>query len=181
MNQNQSPKISKTLKEAFKKIKLFIFDVDGTLTDGNLYFAENSGEIKAFGVTDGLAMKVAGRLGYKVAIVTGRESEMVERRTRELSLAACRQKVWNKKESCLEIMTELGMTKAETLFMGDDIIDIPGMRACGIGVAVSNSSPEVLEEADYITQKSGGKGAAREVITLVLESQNRSLMEAFDF
>jgi 3-deoxy-D-manno-octulosonate 8-phosphate phosphatase (KDO 8-P phosphatase) len=181
MSPVNKSELSPALLEAFKKIKLFIFDVDGTLTDGNLYFAENGGEIKAFGVTDGLAMKVAGRLGYKVAIVTGRESEMVERRTKELSLAACRQKVWNKKESCLDVMKELGSKPEETLFMGDDIIDIPGMRACAVGVAVLNSSPEVLAEADYITEKPGGKGAAREVITLVLESQGRSLMEAFEF
>jgi 3-deoxy-D-manno-octulosonate 8-phosphate phosphatase (KDO 8-P phosphatase) len=106
---------------------------------------------------------------------------MVLHRSGELGLFACVQKVWNKKEACEKIIKQAGLKKEQVLFVGDDIIDIPGMKACGVSAAVADSSSEVLEQADFVTFRSGGQGAAREIISLVLKCQNRSLMEAFDF
>lgn len=193
------------LNERLKAVRLMVFDVDGTLTDGRItYFEVPPGtaigapcgatsevfhgtiangrgalEAKSFHVTDGLAIKIAGILGYRVALVTGRKSPIVEARAAELGITLLRQGVWDKAAEMRSLLIETGFTKSQCLFMGDDIIDLPGMGECGVSVAPADAEAEVAAAVDWITRRPGGRGAAREVITGVLDAQGRSLKEAF--
>lgn len=174
------------LQERLEAIKLFIFDVDGTLTDGRITYVESASprgeatcEAKAFHVTDGLAMKIAGMLGYRVAIVTGRRSPIVEARAAELGITLVRQRVWDKAAEVVSLLAETGFSKEQALFMGDDIIDLPGMGEAGVSAAPADAEAEVAAKVDWITRRPGGRGAAREVVTGVLAAQGRSLEEAF--
>lgn len=165
--------------EILKPVKCLIFDVDGTLTDGRLNYTERGEEFKSFWVNDGLAMKIATRMGYHLAMVTGRTTDIVRRRAEDVGITIIRQGIWDKGVEVRSIAEELGLDQTEVLFMGDDIIDIPGFMAAGVGVAVANAAREVLAVADVITRAPGGQGAVREIIELVLLSQGRSLMDAF--
>lgn len=174
------------LLERLKAISLIVFDVDGTLTDGRITYLEvpfsaegRTSEAKAFHVTDGLAMKIAGILGYRVALVTGRKSSIVEVRAAELGITLVRQGVWDKASEMRSLLSETGLSREQALFMGDDIIDLPGMRESGISAAPADAEAEVAAAVDWITVRPGGRGAVREVITGILAAQERSLGEAF--
>ncbi|PKK91489.1 MAG: phenylphosphate carboxylase subunit delta [Candidatus Wallbacteria bacterium HGW-Wallbacteria-1] len=165
--------------EILRPIKCLIFDVDGTLTDGHLNYTDRGEEFKSFWVNDGLAMKIASRMGFQIALVTGRVTDIVQRRAEDIGATIVRQGIWDKGVEVESITADLGLDRSEILFMGDDIIDIPGMMKAGVGVAVANAAREVLAVADIITRASGGAGAAREIIELVFQAQGSSLFDAF--
>lgn len=153
-----------------EKIKLLLLDCDGVLTDGRLYFSGNGEELKVFDVQDGQGIVNWIRAGNFIGIVSGRSSLIVERRAAELGIQFVRQGVKNKLEVAREIWAETGIDPEGTAFVGDDIPDIETMQACGVGVAVSNAVVEVKEAANHITTTSGGRGAVREVIDMLLKS-----------
>lgn len=153
------------------KIKLLLLDCDGVLTDGRLYFSANGEELKVFDVQDGQAIVNWIRAGNIVGIISGRSSSIVERRAAELGIQFVHQGVKNKLETAQAIWSETGIDSASTAFVGDDLPDIELMQACGKGVAVANAVAEVKEAADDLTLKSGGRGAVREVIDMLMSAR----------
>ncbi len=161
------------LAEALKRIRLIIFDVDGVLTDGKIVFAGSDLEIKSFQVRDGHGIKIAKRCGLEIALVTGRSSEVVARRARELGLERVFQGMKDKRPALAELLDSLGLEPAQVAVLGDDIVDIPLMRRVGVGFTVPEAPKEVRESATYVTRHRGGDGAAREIIEMILKAQGR--------
>jgi len=152
-------------------IDLLLLDCDGVLTDGRLYFSANGEELKVFDVHDGQGIVSWIRSGRQVGIISGRSSAIVARRAAELGIRFVRQGVKDKLETAREIWDESGMVPAGTAFVGDDLPDIEIMRECGLGIAVANAVDDVKRAAAYVTTKSGGRGAVREAIDMLM---NRS-------
>ncbi len=159
--------------EKIRKIRLMIFDVDGVLTDGRIIYTDTGVEIKAFDVQDGHGMKLLVRSGIDLGIITGRYSRATEIRAQEIGIKYVRQNAKNKLEAYEEILSESGYSDEQVGYMGDDLIDIPVMRRVGWSVAVPNANHHIFPYAHYITQKSGGRGACREVCEIILKVQNK--------
>jgi 3-deoxy-D-manno-octulosonate 8-phosphate phosphatase (KDO 8-P phosphatase) len=178
-------------KSRAKKIKLLLFDVDGVLTDGKLFFLpaagqENRGtaigldltsqgsiEIKGFHAHDGVAISLARVAGIKTGLITKRASETVAVRARDLKLNHIRQGIQDKLGAFREILAQEKLTAAEACFVGDDVIDLPVMWNCGFAVAVANARDEVKKDAHYVTKHRGGDGALRDAVDFILKSQGR--------
>ncbi len=151
------------------KIKLIAVDVDGTLTDGKLYFFEGSREpAKAFNVKDGMAVHLARQAGIRIAIISGLASRAAEERARKLGIEEAHFGVRDKRGVMEKIMKKYGIKKGEAVFLGDDIQDIPAMEAAGLGVAVGDAVEEVKKKADLILSSRGGEGALRELVEKIL-------------
>ena len=149
------------------RIKLLLLDCDGVLTDGRLYFSASGEELKVFDVQDGQGIVSWIRSGKLVGIISGRSSPIVERRAAELGIQFVFQGVKSKLEAAKQIWQETGTGPSDTAFIGDDVPDIELMQACEMGIAVSNAVTPVREIAEYVTQKSGGRGGVREVIDML--------------
>ena len=131
--------MKKNIKEKLKKIKLLILDVDGVMTDGRIIMDDEGREIKNFNVRDGHGLKILQRYGIKVAILTGRQSKVVEYRAKDLEIKDVYQKVYNKKEVFEKILKKHKLSPDETAFIGDDIVDIPVLKRVGFSVAVADA------------------------------------------
>lgn len=160
-----------TMIERTQKLKLMVFDVDGVLTDGRIYFSEEGIEIKAFHSLDGHGLKMLRSSGVEVAIMSGRQSKAVDMRAQSLGIQYVYQGVEDKLPVLLELFAKLGITGDQAGFMGDDIVDISSMRRCGLSVAVPNSPLLVRENAHYVTQLAGGHGAVRELCEFIMQIQ----------
>jgi 3-deoxy-D-manno-octulosonate 8-phosphate phosphatase (KDO 8-P phosphatase) len=154
-----------------KDIKLLCLDVDGTLTDGRIFYSDTGQEMRGFDVHDGLGMVLARHAGLTIAWITGRQSSLVEKRAKELKIAYLRQGVHDKKIEIEKITQELGISMDQVAFMGDDINDIVAMQACGVAIAPKNAMPDVQNIAHLITEREGGRGAVREVVEAILRVQ----------
>jgi 3-deoxy-D-manno-octulosonate 8-phosphate phosphatase (KDO 8-P phosphatase) len=161
------------LIQKMSRIKLILMDVDGVLTDGGIILGSQGLEIKIFNVQDGAGITMARLAGLKVGILTGRISEAVQQRATELHFDVVSQGHFNKLTEYEQIKQKLAVNDLEVTYIGDDILDLDVLRRVGFSVAVANARPEVKSEVDYITVASGGKGAVREVIDLILKTQNR--------
>jgi 3-deoxy-D-manno-octulosonate 8-phosphate phosphatase (KDO 8-P phosphatase) len=163
----------------FKTIKLMLFDVDGVLTDGGIIYNDNGEETKVFNVKDGLGMRLLMRAGIQVGIVTGRTSQALAHRCRNLGITLLYQGVRDKKALLNEIVETTGFDFDEIAFMGDDLPDLPIMRKVGFSVAVANAHEYVIKEADVVTRANGGDGAVREICENILKTQGhwKNLME----
>src|SRR5215469_10101702 len=171
-----------------RKIKLLLFDVDGVLTDGKLFFlpdhqksdagsaelsAQGSIEFKGFHAHDGVAISLA-RLGQlRTGLITKRFSETVALRARDLKLEFVRQGSHDKGKAFREIVHTAGLTLAEAAYVGDDIVDLPAMRIAGLAVAVRNARAEVRGESHYTTPHAGGDGALRDAVEFILKAQGK--------
>jgi len=155
-----------------QQIKVLVCDVDGVLTDGAIIYGNGGSELKAFNSRDGLAIKLAGLSGLPVVWLTGRSSEAVARRGRELD-ARVWQGVAEKAAGLRRIADDLGITLAEIAYIGDDLNDLPALRLAGLPIAVADAMPEVIDAAAFVTNASGGRGAVREAIELILHCQQR--------
>lgn len=153
------------------RIEMLVLDVDGVLTDGTIVYTDQGVEIKAFHVRDGSGLKLWTALGKKVGIITARRSTIVERRARELGVTAVIQGADDKKAALVQMIGPLGLTLDEVCAVGDDIVDVPLLRSCGLAAAVADACPEAKEDAHYVTLATGGHGAVREVIELILRTQ----------
>jgi 3-deoxy-D-manno-octulosonate 8-phosphate phosphatase (KDO 8-P phosphatase) len=156
------------------RIRLAVFDVDGTLTDGRLWYSEGGHETKVFHVHDGLGLKQLQANGVLVALITARISHPVALRAEELDIAHVYQGQNDKRACLLELLDALHLAPGQVAFIGDDLPDLPPMRIAGLAVAVANAHPWVAEQAHWQTSKSGGLGAAREVCDLILHAQGKS-------
>lgn len=165
--------IKKNIKEKLKGIKLLILDVDGVMTDGRIIMDNEGREIKNFNVRDGHGIKILQRFGIKVAILTGRQSKVVEHRAKDLEIDDVYQKVFNKKEVFQKILKKHKLSADAAAFMGDDIVDIPVLKSVGFSAAVADAVDVVKKSVDYITNNKGGYGAVREVCELILKAQDK--------
>lgn len=159
------------VKEKAQTIRLLALDVDGVMTDGRLYFAEDGQEFKTFDTQDGHGIKMLQQSGVTVAIITGRNTKLVERRARNLGIAHLLQGREDKLVALHELITNLGLALEQVAYAGDDWPDLPAIRAAGLGVAVANAHAAVREHADYVTTLPGGRGAVREVCDLIMQAQ----------
>jgi 3-deoxy-D-manno-octulosonate 8-phosphate phosphatase (KDO 8-P phosphatase) len=154
-----------------RAVKLLIFDVDGVLTDGGLFFGDDGQEYKSFNSRDGHGIKMLRQSGVDVAILTGRTSQVVLHRARNLGISRIIQGSHDKLPSYLAMLAETGLKAEETAYMGDDIVDLPVLRRCGLALTVPDAPPEVLARAHHVTRALGGRGAAREACELILRAQ----------
>ena len=165
--------LSARLKEKALNVRLLALDVDGVLTDGRLYFAEDGQEFKTFDTQDGHGIKMLQAAGIEVAIITGRTTKLVQRRAGNLGIHHLLQGREDKLVALRELTGELGIALDEVAYVGDDCPDLPAILAVGLGVAVANAHAELRARADHVTTLAGGRGAVREVCDLLLQAQGR--------
>ena len=163
---------AETLTASLQKIKLLALDVDGVLTDGTIYISPAGEVFKGFNAKDGMGISCALRNNLQIAVITGRQSPIVERRCEELGIQLFMQGVKDKRLALQKMAQELGLTREEIAYMGDDLNDIPAFKASGLNFVPADGSIEVLAVADIITKAKGGRGAVREAITMILAAQD---------
>jgi 3-deoxy-D-manno-octulosonate 8-phosphate phosphatase (KDO 8-P phosphatase) len=161
------------LKTRAAAVRLLVLDVDGVLTDGRITYTSNGVEVKSFHVRDGSGIKFWQRLGGQVAIISGRSSAAVDVRAAELGVTMVVQGAADKLAALKDLLQGTGVPADEACGVGDDLPDVPLLRACGLAVAVADACPETRGAAHYVTQAAGGHGAVREVVELVLRAQGR--------
>lgn len=154
-------------------IRLLVLDVDGTMTDGGIYYDSHGTEIKKFAARDGAGLLIARSTGIKVMICTGRESEPVRRRATELKLDYVYQNVRRKSDFLREFMVQNGYAKEEVAYCGDDINDLAAMNLCGFVACPADASDIIRARADYICPQNGGHGAVRGAVQKILETDGR--------
>ena len=151
-----------------RNLRVAIFDVDGVLTDGRLYYADSGEETKAFDVHDGHGMRMLKDNGIALAIITSRASRLVEARSRNLGVDHLFQGVAAKQEAFEALLARCRVTAAECAYAGDDVVDLPVMAQCGLAFSVPGAPPPVQRCAHYVTRAHGGRGAVRELCELIL-------------
>ena len=161
------------LIEKAKKVRMVLVDVDGILTDGGLFLGNNNIELKRFNSQDGLGITIARMAGIKVGIITGRESDLVAVRAKELKMDYISQGHFDKRIPLKEIVENNNVEYDEIAYIGDDILDIPVLKMVGFSATAGNGVPEVKEIVDYVSKNSGGNGAVRDIIEFILKSQNK--------
>lgn len=156
-----------------RRLRLMAFDVDGVLTDGSLFYTDEGVEIKAFNTLDGHGLKMLQQAGITVAIITGRRARCVELRAQNLGIRHLFQAVENKRETLAALLAELGIAADEAGYMGDDVVDLPIMNACGFSATPGDGHALVQCHAALTTARGGGRGAVREACEFILEAQGR--------
>jgi 3-deoxy-D-manno-octulosonate 8-phosphate phosphatase (KDO 8-P phosphatase) len=167
----QPIKANSQLLQRGQAIKLAIFDVDGVLTDGRLYFLADGSEFKTFNTLDGQGIKMLIASGVRTAIISGRSTPVVAKRAQNLGIQHLYQGREDKLVVLDELLAELGLNYADVAYLGDDLPDLPVMRRAGLGMAVANANEFVRQHAHGVTQARGGEGAAREFCELILAAQ----------
>lgn len=171
----KSLKIAPEIKKRAAKIKVVLMDVDGTITDGSVTLLSQADgtalEIKTFDAHDGQGLTLGRTAGLRMGVITGRESAALRRRMHELSVEFVYEKQGHKIAAYEEILKKAGVSEDEVAFLGDDLPDLTVMRRVGLAVAVGNAVSEVKQAAHYVTTVDGGKGAARELIELILKAK----------
>ena len=164
---------SKTLPQKLKGIQLLLLDVDGVLTDGSIVYSDAGSEIKEFNVKDGFGIKIVMAVGIEVSLVTGRTSEALDRRCRDLGINYIYDGVQHKARLLDKILTDTGTGADATAFIGDDLPDIPLMRRIGLPIAVADAHEMVRDCAEWVTSAPGGRGAVREVCDALLKARGK--------
>lgn len=155
-----------------KQIKLLICDVDGVFSDGLVYMGNQGEEFKTFHTRDGYGVKALMQADIHVAIITGRQSKIVENRMQALGIKLIYQGQDNKLIAYQDIMEKLNVTPSQVGYIGDDLIDWPVMEKVALKVCVADGHPLLLQRANYVTHIRGGHGAVREVCDLILQARN---------
>jgi len=154
------------------KIKYLILDIDGTLTDGGVYYDETGNEIKKFCTKDGTGIILAIAAGITPVVLTGRECAATSRRMKELGVNSLYQGVRNKVEWIGNWMNENGISKEQVGYIGDDINDYSSMKLCGFVACPADSEEDIMEISDYVSKVSGGYGVVRDVVRYILKKEN---------
>jgi 3-deoxy-D-manno-octulosonate 8-phosphate phosphatase (KDO 8-P phosphatase) len=175
--------ISPDVLDRARKIKLFLMDVDGTITDGSLCLISTTGadgsgtpnvsEMKIFNAQDGQGLSLAHTMGIQTGFITGRRSPAVARRAEELQVTFVYLGQAKKTHAFEECMSKAGVTEEEVAYLGDDLPDIPLARRAGLAVCVADGAPELKAVCHYTTERLAGRGTAREVVELILKAQGR--------
>lgn len=163
--------------ERARDIELLIFDVDGVLTDGSLFFGDDGQEYKAFNSRDGHGIKMLQKHGVQCAIITGRTSKVVEHRMNNLGIELLYQGQHDKTRGYADLIEQTGMQHKQVAYVGDDVVDLPVMRLVGLAIAVQDAHPWVLKHAHWQTPSTGGRGAARDVCEMLMEARGVLTME----
>ncbi len=163
------------LAKVAEGIRLVIFDVDGVLTDGGIYFTDDGREIKKFNVKDGLGLSWMAQTDITVAIITGRNSPIVAERMRALKINHVYQGRHNKLETYHNLLDALQLNHNQVAYIGDDAIDVPIMKEVVLPIAVADAHDSAKQVAKWITTKKGGEGAGREVCDLLLQAQDKMI------
>jgi 3-deoxy-D-manno-octulosonate 8-phosphate phosphatase (KDO 8-P phosphatase) len=159
------------VKERAAQIRMLVLDVDGTLTDGRLYMGPHGEAMKAFCIKDGQGLALLKRVGLKLAIVTGRQSEIVDRRAAELQFDAVLQGVKSKALAMQQLARQFALEPAQMAMMGDDWPDLEAFALVGLKAAPQNAHREVRQRADWVAQRRAGDGAVRELCDYLLQVQ----------
>jgi 3-deoxy-D-manno-octulosonate 8-phosphate phosphatase (KDO 8-P phosphatase) len=166
--------VADSVTQRARRVRLAIFDVDGVMTDGTLWFGPRGEFMKAFNILDGHGLKLLQKAGVGTAFLSGRKSAAVAHRARELSITHVIQGTGDDKVPEFErLLAKAGVNAGECSFMGDDIQDLAVMKRCGLRVAVANAMPAVKKAAHYVTTAHGGRGAVREFCELLLGARGR--------
>ncbi len=161
------------LENRCRTIELILCDVDGVLTDGGVMLDNQGVESKRFHVRDGLAVKLWQKAGYRLGLLTQRSSQSLKVRAAELGIELIRQGIPDKMAALKQVLRELRVAPADVCYLGDDLPDLPVVRAVGLGVAVADACAELRQAAHYVTTAAGGCGALRETVEIVLKAQSR--------
>ncbi|MFT5445256.1 MAG: 3-deoxy-D-manno-octulosonate 8-phosphate phosphatase (KDO 8-P phosphatase) [Gammaproteobacteria bacterium] len=164
--------ITPSVRESAAKVRVLVLDVDGVLTDGSLYLGDNEVEYKAFYSRDGHGMKLLMASGVQLAVITGRRSKVVTDRMAALGITHVYQGDDQKEPVFDALLEKLSLAPEQAAYVGDDLVDLPVMRRCGLSVAVADADPRVGRAAMFSTRCAGGRGAVREVCELILDAQD---------
>lgn len=156
-----------------KKIKLVIFDVDGVLTDGSLYYGHDGREYKVFHSRDGHGMKMLRQSGVEIGIITARNSQAVVHRMANLGIVHVYQGAQEKLPAYEELRAKLNLSPDEVAYVGDDVVDLPVMTKVGLAIAVADAHPDVVKRSHWQTGAPGGRGAARDACEFILRQQGK--------
>ena len=172
---------SSDLMERAARVRLLALDVDGVLTDGRLYFDQQGNEMKAFFTRDGMGIKALLRFNIEVALITGRQSRIVDDRAAQLGIRHVFQGRDDKLNALRELMSETGVGEQAICYAGDDWLDLPVIERIGLAVAPADAAPLVRERVHWVTAAGGGRGAVREICDLILTAQglNDRLVQEF--
>ena len=167
--------------EKAKNIKMLILDIDGVMSDGGIIINGDGTESKRFNAQDGHGVKLWQRAGLETAIISGRVANVTTIRAKQLDIRYVMQGCKEKLPAFESLLEKAGLKASQVVYVGDDTVDIPLVRRAGIGVAVENAVDELKHHADYVTRRSGGYGAVREVVELILKTAGRweALMERY--
>lgn len=167
-------------KKDFTKIKLFAMDVDGTLTDGHIYMSDNGELFKSFHVKDGLGIKLLINDGIIPAIITGRTSQILLNRCKEIGITEISQGIHNKQEALNLLMEKYNLTKDEVAYIGDDMNDLSAIKTAGVTFAPADVATDLVPYVDYILTKPSGQAPVREAIDMILHERGISFEGFFD-
>ncbi len=162
-----------SLKEVIKSIKLLILDIDGVLTDGSLYYSKDGEHIKRFNVRDGQGIKLAQAYNIEIAIISARESNIVQNRFGELGVKHIYQHCYDKAKKIKDLSNELNIQLSEIAYIGDDILDVPPLEIVGLPICPKDAHPSAISKAKLTTETKGGYGCVREIIDLILKEQGK--------
>ncbi|MFH1691397.1 MAG: HAD-IIIA family hydrolase [Candidatus Omnitrophota bacterium] len=162
---------SNNLKAKIKKIKIFLLDVDGVLTDGRIVYDSRGQELKFFDVHDGLGVYLLRRMGIKTILITAKSSKTIMPRAKDMKVEAVYGNILPKLKVYEKIRKEYKLKDEEVCFVGDDLVDLCVLKRAGFAVATKNACADVKKVATYVTKKNGGRGAVREVAELILKTK----------
>jgi 3-deoxy-D-manno-octulosonate 8-phosphate phosphatase (KDO 8-P phosphatase) len=165
--------MKETAVDRAARIRLMIFDIDGILTDGSLHYGPDGEVIKTFNVLDGHGIKLLQQAGVGVAIISARQSAIVAKRASDLGIQHVYQGVHDKRTAFEQLLQQTGIDAGQCGFIGDDVIDLPILLRVGFAASVPNGHAEVRTRVHYVTQASGGRGAAREICDFILRAQGK--------
>ncbi len=164
-----------------RSVRLLVLDVDGVLTDGRLYYADDGVELKAFDIQDGLGMRMLSATGVAIAIVSGRRSHALELRAENLGIQHVFQGVNDKLSVFEQLLARLSLRADAAAAIGDDLPDLPVLRRCELAVCVPEAPPLLREHVHYVTQRRGGRGAVRELCELIMAAQGTLAARLHEF
>lgn len=162
-----------SLAETCSKIELILSDVDGVMSDGGIHILDDGQQIMKFHIRDGMGVRLWRETGRRFGIVTGRKLESIRRRAADLWLDIVRLGIDDKLPEVDALAAELGLTREQVCYIGDDLLDLATIKAVGMGVAVADAVEDVRRGATYVTSVRGGQGAVREVVELILKNTGR--------
>jgi len=165
------PVASPDAPERARRVKLMIFDVDGVLTDGRLWYGPGGEEMKVFHVLDGHGVRMLGESGVRLALLSGRSSPAVAARARELGIEHVLQGIEHKREAYEGLLHALGLDAQATGYMGDDVVDLPVLVRCGFACTIADAPEEVKKRVHYVASAPAGRGAAREACEYLMRAQ----------
>jgi len=165
--------MTENLDARMRRVKMLLLDVDGVMTDGGIILGPGDIEMKRFNTLDGMGITLARAAGLRVGILTGRSSEAVSKRAKELKIDEVQEGSNYKEKGYQEILKKYGLRDEEIAYVGDDVFDIPILKRAGLAVCVASGAEDAKKVSHYVTRRKGGDGAVREVVEMLLEKTGK--------